>query len=356
MRILFAFSLFLSTFISYAYQAVIDAGSSGTRLYIYQNHTPIYTHKIEPGLSKIKPHDIPAYLDKLMHDIPIQNLHAYFYGTAGMRLLSDAEQLSRYEAVKTWFEQHTSWIIDDIRTITGQEEGVFAWAAVNYLEPQKNSGFIPVLEIGGASIQVNLRLPEAFAKYVSSKDVYPLTIHHERILVWSKSYLGLGLNEVEKHLTDTIPCYSQGYPLKNGSLGAGDTSACIHNIESQSSIDLLERLKDVKKLLAAKTTIPWVVLGAIRYNAENPPLRLDPEFNMQDYIDKTDASHCHQPWESIFSTYLNDPYIYRLCLASSYYYATIVDGMGISNRAPMQYPSSTQNPDWTIGALMLQEL
>lgn len=84
--------------------AVIDAGSTGSRLHIYSydtddTNTPIHIEeiwnkKIKPGFASIQPNSvtIDAYLTMLLADAPIHNIPVYFYATAGMRLLPQSQQ------------------------------------------------------------------------------------------------------------------------------------------------------------------------------------------------------------------------------------------------------------------------
>ena len=79
--------------------AVVDAGSSGSRIHWYsydldRQHSPIHIHeayskKIKPGLSSIA-HDsasVAGYMDQLTSEFSQSGVPVYLYATAGMRLL-----------------------------------------------------------------------------------------------------------------------------------------------------------------------------------------------------------------------------------------------------------------------------
>jgi hypothetical protein len=344
-------------------QAIIDAGSSGSRLYIYaspyntQKWHVVWNKKVEPGLSSVPVEKINPYLNQLIQIKTTQPISISLYGTAGMRLLPEAEQTKRYQAVKDWFIGHPEWIVKSVRTITGQEEGVFAWLAVqnemNLLnQPIKNMK--SVVEFGGASAQVSIPIESKELKKYTQSDIYPLKVADKTIYVWSKSYLGLGINEVEKNFTDSAACFSNGYPLKNGSIGHGDTVQCISNIESKVDLSLVNRLNDSKNLVSTHPNLNWVALGAVRFTAQTPPFHFDQnQFNLKELREQGDNQFCHQDWSTLFSTYLNDPYLYRECFSASYFYSSLIDGMGINEQSNIYYPDAHAQMDWTLGTLLI---
>lgn len=96
------------------------------------------------------PDDIPAYLSPLLshalEHIP-PSMHAktpiYVLATAGMRLLSDERQLAILRATCDTLRRDYPFLVDDesgagpcgdsVRIISGEEEGIWGWVAVNYL-------------------------------------------------------------------------------------------------------------------------------------------------------------------------------------------------------------------------------
>ncbi|KAH6908318.1 nucleoside-diphosphatase [Coprinopsis sp. MPI-PUGE-AT-0042] len=183
---------------------VIDAGSSGSRLQIYSWKDPrtikvlpgselSYTlpkvekgtkneadwvKKVEPGLSSLAEHPdaVGTYLQPLIdhaldqippslhHETPI-----FLLATAGMRLLPPRDQARVLQETCRFLITHTNFKIDNpsaagpcgssVRIITGEEEGLFGWIAVNYLmngftgssQDRTTYGF---LDMGGASTQI----------------------------------------------------------------------------------------------------------------------------------------------------------------------------------------------------------
>lgn len=342
-------------------EAIIDAGSSGSRLYIYaktdHQWKVLYNHQVSPGLSSTSVQNIGPYLEKLVNIHPDKPMPILLYGTAGMRLLPDDEQSQRYQAAVGWFNQHPEWTLKQARTISGQEEGVFAWLAV-----QEERGLInkslenldSVVEIGGASAQVSIPVSEQEAKLLPAADVYALKWNQKIIHIWSKSFLGLGLNEVEKKFSDNHACFSSGYPLKNGSTGQGDMGMCVAQLEQQSDIDLLGKLNQAKEIVKKHPQGHWVALGAIRFSAAKPPYSfVDQAFSLKQLKQQGDDELCHQDWGVLNSVFKNDPYLYRGCLAASYFYSYLEDGIGISENDKIFYPDAKAQMDWTLGALLL---
>ncbi|KAI0636579.1 nucleoside phosphatase family-domain-containing protein [Trametes polyzona] len=183
---------------------VIDAGSSGSRLQLYSwkdartvrqqlegdalhalpqvgkgtENGEEWSLKVEPGLSSFADNvdDIGLYLRPLlehaMTHIPPSlqpETSLILLATAGMRLLAPEKQAEVLQATCHFLRYHSKFKIDDpspagpcgssVRIITGEEEGLFGWIAVNYLmdgfkgagDERQTYGF---LDMGGASTQI----------------------------------------------------------------------------------------------------------------------------------------------------------------------------------------------------------
>ncbi len=344
-------------------EAIVDVGSSGSRLYIYAKNSGqnvwqvAFSKKITPGLSSVSVDHVDEYLNQLIQMKPSKPMPISVYGTAGMRLLPQLQQQLRYQAVTTWFEQHSEWILKQARTITGQEEGVYAWFAVQEElgalgKPLKDLN--AVIEIGGASAQVSIPISPREARRLPAQDVYPVRWGNQVTFVWSHSYLGLGINEVEKQFSDVTQCFSLGYPLKNGSVGQGDILNCIQSLEGNPELSLISRLDEAKKIVGKHINMPWIALGAIRFSAQNPPYRFDGQlFNLKQLKEQGDSALCHQDWQSLLQSFGQDPYLYRGCFSASYFYSSLSNGIGINENQMIHYPTPNAQMDWTLGALLL---
>lgn len=201
--------------IAYDYIVIIDAGSKGSRVYVYQwlnpsealkqgvdlRHPHIklvredqvdinsyklpkidsdkkWNTKIKPGIStfdqstqKIGKHHL-KYLLKLAETVVPKSQHArtpiFLHSTAGMRLLTPTEQQKILDSVCEYFTDKSNFFLPDcsshINVIEGDIEGLYGWLASNYLmgsfdHPQdhqhgKNHTTYGLLDMGGASTQV----------------------------------------------------------------------------------------------------------------------------------------------------------------------------------------------------------
>lgn len=210
-----------------------DAGSSGTRMFMYQWYygeipsvfgAPVFqpfnatswTLRVTPGLSTFSTHlsDLPAYfqpfLDYAASRIPQSywsRTYVFLYATAGMRLLSPGDQARVLDATRTIFDRwpfrflRPTWS----RVISGVDEGVYGWMTANYLlgsfgarDPLATVG---ALDLGGASTQITfvpstpVPVEQGGTKVMVGGVVYPL---------YSVSYLGLGIDQARARKNDLL--------------------------------------------------------------------------------------------------------------------------------------------------------
>lgn len=216
-----------------SYHAVVDAGSSGSRIYLYQaspgNEGMAITDVAQlksaggDGLSSYQAQTEqagPQGLQPLLHAlndwllarrvardaVPVDVL-----ATAGMRLLeqNDAPAAQAiYRSVRRTILEN-GYRAGELRTISGDEEGLYAWADVNHLHGNFRKGHrtAGLVEVGGASAQV---------AYETSQRNHPhahaVSIAGTSYTVLSVSFLGLGQNEARKAMVlasgpKDNPCY-----------------------------------------------------------------------------------------------------------------------------------------------------
>lgn len=254
----------------YNYGVVLDAGSSGTRVYVYkwlknnlarlekhlEHKLPQlvtkekWTKKVHPGISTYGPTPelVSDHLKDLMkhasNHIPkaaIPNTPVFLLATAGMRLLPDHQRNAVLDSVCTCLKTETNFYVPDcklhIQVIPGETEGLYGWIAANYLlggfdEPQKHDhgkdhhtyGF---LDLGGASAQI------AFApnSTEAEKHANDLTLLRLRTVdgavqeyrVFITTWLGFGVNEARKrYVTALLESYGSSDQLEV-------PDPCLHN-------------------------------------------------------------------------------------------------------------------------------
>lgn len=191
------------------YAVIIDAGSSGSRVYIYvwPPHTgdtrtllnirllhdqlgKNVQHAITPGLSSCSadPSKASNYIAPLL-DFAVANIPTskhketplYILATAGMRLLDTDVQNMILEDLRKDIPKNYSFqfALNNVKVISGKEEGIYSWISINYLmgrfdhtlekAPLVNVEFdkqnhlkrmstISMLEMGGASVQISFEV------------------------------------------------------------------------------------------------------------------------------------------------------------------------------------------------------
>ncbi|QOU20365.1 hypothetical protein BRETT_005021 [Brettanomyces bruxellensis] len=198
----------------YNYIVVLDAGSTGTRVYVYtyldagymvkhellsggkaitgieiagnlpyvHQDSGYWSKKTRPGLSSFKK-DIKKYGDSTEHlasrigkkslkkllsrarkVVPKDQQYRtpiFLHATAGVRLLDASDQEALMSATCYYIKTHSNFYLPDceshVRVIDGEEEGLYGWITLNYLlgkmraDEERQVGF---LEMGGASTQM----------------------------------------------------------------------------------------------------------------------------------------------------------------------------------------------------------
>ncbi|KAH7914016.1 nucleoside phosphatase family-domain-containing protein [Hygrophoropsis aurantiaca] len=258
---------------------VIDAGSSGSRLQIYSWKDPSavlrehgeavrftlpkvekgvmegdgWITKVEPGLSSFadNPDGVAEYLAPLLEHARTQippsmesETPLFLLATAGMRLLTPKQQAGILNATCKYLKSSSNFRIEDpskdepcgpsVRIITGEEEGLFGWIAVNYLmdgftgakDDKTTFGF---LDMGGASTQIAFEPGE-----IPDSDSYNLVDVRLRLLggqeikhrVFVTTWLGYGTNQArERYIASAV----EGYERNRSDIEPGGASGA-HSI------------------------------------------------------------------------------------------------------------------------------
>lgn len=192
--------------------AIIDAGSSGTRLYVFgvdqsqEAITQIYppTADVDPFATpplSATPFDkehLGPLIESLTEHCPSTGCTTpmYVLSTAGMRLIEEHQAQKAYDILASLGEVN-GYKIAQAMTISECSEGVYALIAANYGQPLPLEG---IIEMGGGSMQI------AFPTTSSSE----YTLNHPRLgSIYSRSYLGGGSNQAYAHYTaETIGQYT----------------------------------------------------------------------------------------------------------------------------------------------------
>ncbi len=210
--------------------AIIDAGSSGSRLYVYEiekssgDFTILYPSPEQEAnskgraLSSIANHSdsvrvfLSTMTSKYNRKDTVEQIPLYILATAGMRMLPKAKVDSIYEKINSQTAELNGFRLDTAMTISGRYEGFYAYIAANYKNgklkfntsvPENSFTSAPapygILEIGGASMQIAFAVDEQCENCISRGGVH----------IYSKSYLGGGVDQIYKKNKDkTTPDFS----------------------------------------------------------------------------------------------------------------------------------------------------
>lgn len=344
--------------------AVIDAGSTGSRLHVYSydldsnqsviNITERWARRINPGIASLEARKerVDAYLDDLFPDLVEQKIPVYFYATAGMRLLSKPRQQKLYNLVQNWFADRRDWQLVQAKTISGSDEGLFGWLAVNYqtgsTDPAKEP--VGVLDFGGASVQVSF--PVTNKNGIDPDDLREAWINGQHITLFVHSFLGLGQIEVSHQFLNKSACFSTNYELPDGLSAKGDAYACKSDIFTLlKSVHQVDEI--VQPAIASSTVKNWYALGGIVSLAKSKPFSFnDQEFTNAQLLEKANTVICQQSWSSLLANFPDDDYLYGYCFFPAYYYALFVDGYGLNPEQKINYLAADQQGDWTMGVVM----
>ncbi|KAK0873525.1 Golgi apyrase [Friedmanniomyces endolithicus] len=236
------------------YGVILDAGSSGSRVYIYRwlnaqaarargdeatlaslpeiKTKKKWNKKVHPGIStfalepeRVGPDHLKDLVDFAREHVPeveAENTPIFLLATAGMRLLLEDERAAVLENVCAYFRQETKFQLPDcglhVQVIPGETEGLYGWIAANYLlggfdEPEKHDhgkghhtyGF---LDMGGASAQIAFA-PNATEAEKHAEDLKLLRLRRVggeavEYRVFVTTWLGFGANEARRRYVEGL--------------------------------------------------------------------------------------------------------------------------------------------------------
>ncbi|KAI6782707.1 Golgi nucleoside diphosphatase [Emericellopsis cladophorae] len=238
------------------YGVILDAGSSGTRVYVYKWKNPARasakasseeelrslpeiklkdSKKVHPGVSSFaerpsaigKDH-LKELLEVAYNKIPadkIPETPVFLLATAGVRLLPDFQQRTLLGNICQWLQKNTRFDLPDcsthVQVIKGETEGLYGWIAANYLlggfnHPQGEGiglgqshhhtyGF---LDMGGASAQIAFA-PNSTEAEKHADDLKLVRMRHldgspAEYRVFTTTWLGFGANQARERFVKNL--------------------------------------------------------------------------------------------------------------------------------------------------------
>jgi len=317
---------------------IYDAGSKRTRLYVYQQTDLGWLKHSGPKVGALADpvrnnrgktmadagtvvDDIVAALESLRSHGPVNkkgepkwpafdwrdqcNVKTVsVYATAGMRL---AEQIAPPGSEALWelLNQRLAVAVGmDVatRTLSGFEEGLFAWLATR--ESQDDDSF-GVAEMGGASIQISFPCSQCeTARQVKVKD--------RQVMIYSFSFLGWGQDEAWKKFGSSKAC-ERGVGIENPEWKLEDCSVGMQGF-SDAAVDPRKNIRSAE--------VPrWYLSDAFRYMNDD-----DIEWFCRKGIDSG-----FEPLSSCFR---------------AVYLRNVLEALGLPANA------KTSDVDWTLGAVV----
>ena len=356
------------------YAIVIDAGSTGSRLHIYQydqsDKLPIieeigidktFTKEIKEGLSSYakKPNESGVSLKPLFDAAAtiLQNKPATIsvLGTAGMRLLTADEQAAIYQNIRDYLKSYPFTIekpTDDIATVPEKMEGVYGWLDVNYLGHQFASDkdvTVGAIDMGGASTEITFSTRDTSR----SDDEVNLSINGVHYVVFSKSFLKLGQDQARATMNENAQadaCYPINYPIPpTAKIGNFNQAGC-----GSLYADILKNKNVAGQIPLISSKQTFVAYSGIYYDfhfldVENTPTQATVEQAIQ--------RECTKSWDQLKSDHPKEAekYLANYC-ANSVYVSSLLFGTYQLQNGQLEVKNANGNVEfnWAMGAVLFK--
>lgn len=405
------------------YSIVIDAGSKGSRLVIFKWQPDVTTPRkriqipitvgaksVNPGLagSALDPSQVKEPLKELIdfatetlkplaavqHLIPL-----YLKATAGMRDLIPTARDGVMRETIAFLSNYSPFAFDATHAlvISGEEEGAYAWLAVNALKgvlgADRGESTVGVIDLGGASVQLSF-VPEQ--NHYVLQNCYPLSLTDlTTYRLYAKSYLHYGMVEANRRLASNIitenilkvdsvseienPCFYQGMefspdfatkkyqiPIAVRMQGTGDFDRCTEELKKLFQKETVTCfVRDCtfdgvyQPRLDRRPFVGIGNIGKILQLAGVPPI------STLKQVRTAAAKVCSMSFEQIGSAFpaLTNKTRKNLCFSMAYIYTLLTYGFGFSisdvtdptgQMSQIEFSNgiSGTKVDWALGAII----
>lgn len=348
------------------YIIFVDAGSTGSRLHLFKYDDvnikkiprieDVFNESVKPGLSSFSdtPEAAGPSLKKLFDDAnsylnknqtSLQKTPVHIFATAGMRLLPEAKQKGIYKQISDYLVNNYQVKYLDVRTITGQMEGVYGWLDVNYLlgNFQKNQKTVGSIDMGGASTQIAFES----ADDPSSKDLVYFIVNMHQYAIFSKTFLGLGQDQALASMIKTpqaAACFPTNYQYADKKLGHFNLNDCAPIYQN-----LIES-HQVSKQLLPNDGETFVAYSGIYYTYDFlQALQTPDRAAFESKINQV----CSKDWEKLKQEYpqIGDKYLSVYCANASYHDTLLYDTYQLQGQQlKVMNKINSTDIDWTLGA------
>lgn len=347
------------------YAIYIDAGSTGSRLHVFQydesSAVPIikdiFSENVKPGLSSFLDHPDMAgvSLKKILDDasdmlqkkgVDLHTVPISVFATAGMRLLPEDKQKVIYENISHYLKHYYGFAVGDIQTISGKMEAIYGWLDVNYLLEnfQRHQSTVGSIDMGGMSTQI------AFATnaQIVFDDQIVMDINGQHYTVVSQSFLGMGQDKMRGTMTAdryASYCYPKQYAFKQTEIGNFNMESCsviYTNIIQKQLAD---------KIIPSMQGRSFVAYSGIYFtqnffNTDKTPDQIVFERRIQ--------SVCNKTWSELQKEYpqIAEKYLSTYCADGIYHDQLIYNAYHIQgSQLTVANQLNQKEIDWTLGAL-----
>lgn len=379
---------------------MFDAGSSGTRVYIYEwtptiedgiipTVTEVNNSRVTPGLSAQTEEGVAGYLaplvefcEEVIEEGDRADTPMFLKATAGMRLLPTEDADGIMQSVRAALGA-TAFDFRSAKTISGDEEGSFGWLTANYLRGTFNvsaDGTSPAsvgaLDLGGASTQIT------FEPTTDVLDGYfPIRLGLQRQVeynLYTHSFLRFGQDQVrERHYQDVIvngdpnmaPCFFNGatFDVTNSQddstvtlTGSGDFDACRSTLRTltlpETECFYADDRCSINGVYSPEIpdAIQFVAVSAYFYAASGVGFESG---TLQQFITAA-TTHCSTPWADIEAGDDFSDFSINECFGAALAITYLVDSYGFATDREEQisFTSDINGVDagWTLGATLYE--
>jgi GDA1/CD39 (nucleoside phosphatase) family len=350
-------------------EIIIDAGSSGTRFYLYALNLKNFSETYDLTLIDKKAIDQPLgdyndeklfiLFDELLGDYKSQPIQVYMYATEGLRKLSLKERRKRFALAKKWFETKSKLIPKEIRTLGGDEEAVLLWLAnaVELAQNHDNSSIdgSAVIEIGGGSAQIALAIKHN--NFATNHHVYPIHFHGQIMNIWCMSFPNLGINNMKASYEENQNCYPKNYPMTNHKLGNGAIKGCISGIKQYKQTHGLSTKEEVvtaRNILQKESkNYQWYGFGVPDYMGKSPILNFGHEYySLNELQDRANQKACTVDWSLQEKEFSKVKFKEKVCFSSAYIAWFAEDLLNLPSSTTINYHQTDISLGWSKGSVI----
>jgi Golgi nucleoside diphosphatase len=378
----------------YSYGCVIDAGSSGSRIHIYQWSSPTSpitkysSYESSPGISipdvglSVVVELISLAESSLPDNVDLSTIPIFLGATAGMRILDPATEASIMSQVRSLL--HSSGFMfrnEWARTISGEEEGAFGWLVANHLKNggipgEKSDTTYGAIDLGGASVQISFRPDGAILAHL-----YPVRLDKMEYSLYTHSYLYYGVDQAiskfnEHNLDELSPCYPVGYTdIETGISGTGAWHDCMIKVAGLFDFTYDCHHGDAKIERCSFNGVyqppirrkRFIAMSAFGYTWDFLGLNIGPETDDLKTMIKKAQKICSLSYEEQIKYYnelsaemspeRRTTDIHTQCFKAAYIYHLVHSGFGLpSRRTPIEiyHHINGTDVDWALGMMLVE--